>query len=873
MSVSQPPSQETRPEPQHNLTESRISTVFQSKVDFYAASMHDNFGWLSRLVLGWLFRPIRLDEPDVARVKKLAEDGVVVYVCRTRSKLDYLIYNFKFNEHGLPLARFSNAINMMAWQPLREMLKTALAKGSYLVRGRRMPPPHKTGFLKDLTLSGKSSLIFLKRPDTLFDRWLRPLWDPMISLIRAQRQMERPILLMPQMVLWEKRPGSLRKSLFDFVMGPRLDPGRIRKALMFLRHRKHAFVRIGEPVNLADFLLRYPEATEEELARKLRWVLRTYLFRELRVILGPVHKPRARVLEKVLRKMQPDLERIASKTGQKPEKVSARALDCLEEIAADPDHRYPRLWKRVMDWALGLLYDEIEHIPQEQIEQLKQLMKTSPVVLIPNHRSHLDYLLISYYMYCRDITTPLIAAGKNLSFWPMGHIFRKSGAFFIRRRFGGDPVYPAAFRHYTAHMLREGFPMMFFIEGTRSRSGKMLTPKLGLLSMAVETFMEASTLSDLTLVPVAVTYDKVVEEASLMRELSGAPKKAESIFGMLSIHKLLQRKHGRLSLRLGQPISLEKYLTDHSVEPGNYRSVEFRTAVEKLGRQVTYRISAALLVHPSTLLASVLLCHREGIVAYGELLRGTERLIEYLNDVGAPLSEGLRQLEKGLADAISLFQNGGLIKLERELDAWGRPSVWGGVLTLDPRKRPVLDYYRNNTLHHFVPLSLLCRALLADPERRDWEGVARDVAFMLELLGQEFASAPGADWQVALAGAAEYLERKRLLVREGDTFEIAERSRRTLRFFERLTAPMLESYRTTLRFLSLLERRALRPQKEVLSLIQFGEVEFRRGRIHWPESICTSTYQNALAYFKGHADRGFEHFRRRLDSLSNEWHD
>ena len=143
----------------------------------------------------------------------------------------------------------------------------------------------------------------------------------------------------------------------------------------------------------------------------------------------------------------------------------------------------------------------------------------------------------------------------------------------------------------------------------------------------------------------------------------------------------------------------------------------------------------------------------------------------------------------------------------------------------------------------------------------------RDFAFLLELLGQEFVKEPGADWRVQLDLAAEFLESKRLLIRDGASFTVPDRARRSLVFYKRLLAPLLESYRTTLRFLSLLERRALRPHKEVLSLIQFGEIELRRGRVAWPESICTASYENALAYFKGHAGRGFEHFRRRLDSL------
>jgi len=182
------------------------------------------------------------------------------------------------------------------------------------------------------------------------------------------------------------------------------------------------------------------------------------------------------------------------------------------------------------------LYSEID-IPEKDINYIKDLLKTHTVILAPSHKSHIDYLVLSYMFYLNGLVPPHIAAGDNLSFFPMGYIFRRSGAFFLKRSFRHDKFYYTIFKQYLTKLLKDGFNIEFFIEGTRSRTGKLLPPKIGMLSMFFDAFWENIN-KRIAILPVAVNYEKIIEEKSYVRELSGAEKQKENLNAVLSNRKL-----------------------------------------------------------------------------------------------------------------------------------------------------------------------------------------------------------------------------------------------------------------------------------------------------------------------------------------------
>jgi hypothetical protein len=184
------------------------------------------------------------------------------------------------------------------------------------------------------------------------------------------------------------------------------------------------------------------------------------------------------------------------------------------------------------------------------LEKVADYARQNPIVLVPSHRSYFDFLLLSWLFYANHLVPPHILARENMAFGPFGFVFRRAGAFFLRRSFD-DPLYKEVFRRYVGYLVREGFTQEFFIEGGRSRTGKTLAPRLGMLTWNVEAFV-ASNRRDLFFVPVAITYERLVEESSMIEELEGGEKKPESVLGLVRARKYLQRRWTEVAIRFHQ---------------------------------------------------------------------------------------------------------------------------------------------------------------------------------------------------------------------------------------------------------------------------------------------------------------------------------
>src|SRR3989442_6325461 len=233
-----------------------------------------------------------------------------------------------------------------------------------------------------------------------------------------------------------------------------------------------------------------------------------------------------------------------------------------------------------------------------------ECVKHHPVVPAPCHRSHFDYLILSYIFHLNYLSPPHIAAGNNLSFWPMGSLFRGAGAFFIRRSFEDDELYKMVFRKYLTFLIREGYTQEFFIEGGRTRTGKILTPRLGMLSAIVNAFVQGVR-RDLYFVPISIHYRRIPEEEAYKREVAGEEKERESLGALLRARSVLQRRYGTVYVSYADPISLnallgparERFaagLGDQEVEE------EKRRFIQRLGFRLLRAVNDAAVAVPTS---------------------------------------------------------------------------------------------------------------------------------------------------------------------------------------------------------------------------------------------------------------------------------
>ena len=426
------------------------------------------------------FDHIQIDETWVKQAKDAAGRGPVVYVMRNLSFLDFMALDHLTHRYGLPGLGFANDLGLWVLEPFAETWSEAL------LNSHRIPPKER---LTDVIENGGSAALFLKRPPTILEkatqgrrRAVSSEGDTLVkSLFDLQRRMDRPIMLVPQVFVWSQRPESLEPSMMDFVLGPRDWPGRIRLATQFLLNYKHVMLRAGEPIALSDFLRDNPGETEETLVRRGTYALLRKLERERRAVLGPMRKPTDRVRDEIIRtpKLAHTIRQLAGEGKAERMLLTARAYRMLSELEAAPDPETIFAMSKAVQGILNVLYAGLE-VDKEGIERVRQAAQRGTLVLLPSHKSHIDYLLLSHVLHMHSLQLPLIAAGDNLSFFPAGPILRRGGAFFIRRTFRGDRLYAAVVDAYLRRILRDGWPIEVFLEGTRSRTGKLLPPKLGL---------------------------------------------------------------------------------------------------------------------------------------------------------------------------------------------------------------------------------------------------------------------------------------------------------------------------------------------------------------------------------------------------------
>ncbi len=472
--------------------------------------------------------------------------------------------------------------------------------------------------------------------------------------------------------------------------------GRFRRLLAILLNGRDTIVRFAAPVSIRDSIAE--DLPPERTVRKLSRVLRTHFHRIREAVIGPDLSTRRLLVDQVLA-AEPVREAIASQARRdniKPEDAWKKAHAYAWEIAADYSNPVVRsasfllthVWNRIYDGVL------VHHL-----DKFKEAAPGHEVVYVPCHRSHMDYLLLSYLLYERGIVPPHIAAGINLNLPVIGTLLRKGGAFFMRRSFRGNPLYSAVFTEYVAQLVSGGYSLEYFIEGGRSRTGRLLQPKGGMISMTVRAFLRQPK-KPVLFQPVYIGYEKLLEGNSYLDELSGRPKEKESIWALLwGIPKVLRQNYGQVVVNYGEAIPLNEVLAEHAPEwNGEALGEEDKPAwlsdtIEALAQQINVRINAAADVNPINLLALALLStpkHAMGeadLIAQIELCKTLLVEMPYSDRVTVTPHTPERIIAHGLD--INVLQ-----RIKHPL---------GDVLDVVSEDTAVLmSYYRNNVLHLFT---------------------------------------------------------------------------------------------------------------------------------------------------------------------------
>lgn len=544
-------------------------------------------------------------------------------------------------------------------------------------------------------------------------------------------------------------------------------------------------------------------------------------------------------------------------------KESLQSVDVLREevseILDEMSHKLRLGAIRFFAFTLSKIFKQIFSkvcVNEEGIQKLQRAIQEHPVVLLPSHRSYIDFLMLSFILYNYDLPVPVIAAGMDfLGMKMVGELLRMSGAFFMRRTFGGNKLYWAVFSEYVKTMLRNGYaPVEFFLEGTRSRSAKTLTPKFGLLNIVMEPFFKREVF-DTYLVPISISYDKILEETLYVYELLGVPKPKESTTGLLKARRILSENFGSIHVYFGDPVSLRS-LAAGRMSRSSYNLVP-RYIPQKQSEdmhafvtEVAYKMELLqvenMVLSPWTLIVAVLLQNRpsmdfDALMEKTLWLKGLTQafggfLIWPDNEPAEEVVQASILLHSNIA---SLVRDQVILKVDS-----GDSEVVDGLI-FQHITLLMCSAYRNQLLNIFVRPSLVAMALQMTPGFRK-EDVYSCFRFLRDVFADEFIFLPGNTLKDFEEGCYLLCKSEAIQVTTKDIL-VTEKGNTVLEFLIGLFKPFVESYQIICKYLLSEEEDHFSEEQYLAAVRKFTSQLLDQGTSQCYDVLSSDVQKNALA--------------------------
>ncbi|MDC1286948.1 glycerol-3-phosphate 1-O-acyltransferase PlsB [Gammaproteobacteria bacterium] len=546
-----------------------------------------------------------------------------------------------------------------------------------------------------------------------------PMLSDFVSAFADNPDLELQII--PVSVFWGRPLARYRHWLQVLFADAWVIAGRTRRFFTLLIHGRSARLIFSQALDFRE-LLEHSGYDEQ----RLQLCLVELLQQQREATFGPQISNHKQLSEKVI--ADELLQRQIAAEPVSEARAKRRALRYCREIFADCSQLTIEVMLRLLRLFWNRFYSGIEVYNAERV---RETALSHQLVYVPCHRSHVDYLLLSYVIYEQNLAIPYIAAGDNLNIPFIGRILRGGGAFFIRRSFRDNPLYGAIMRAYVLQLVKLGVPLEYFVEGGRSRTGRMLKPRFGMLGMTVEAFIKSQA-RPLAFVPVYIGYEKLIEGNAYLGELYGDKKKKESTIGTLRAILRLKGDFGKVTASFGEPIELADVLRQHCVD-WEQRAAEiqhkpdwYQASLQQLGAEIMQGIGRACVVNPINSIATVVLATPRQSIEIEQLIEQTDlhhRLIR-----GAPCLASIH-IEAGLERTqIEHIASQEIIHI--------RHHELGDIVYLKPENSVLLSYYRNNSLHTLV-IPALIACCFTNVRRLSRARVQRKIALLYPFLKSE----------------------------------------------------------------------------------------------------------------------------------------
>ncbi|TWV82522.1 glycerol-3-phosphate 1-O-acyltransferase PlsB [Moraxella sp. VT-16-12] len=583
--------------------------------------------------------------------------------------------------------------------------------------------PSALNKIKTDTLDENVSVIFLKHRHASATA-ISPRLERLVQACLDNPSLQ--IRLIPVTILWGRAPDK-EDSLFRLLMADEWNSPSVSKQLFNIGVMgRDTVIQFAQAQDLSTLIqdartaqdIDTPNATH--LSEYITAHLKERLDNQRTSIIGPDLSDKRNITGKILSSptVQSAIEQEANTTGKSIATVKKEAAGYISEITSDYSHSVVRFFDHFLTWLWTRLYDGVE---VRHFERVRELAPDHQIIYVPCHRSHVDYLLLSYVIYKRGLRVPLVAAGENLNIPVVGEILRNGGAFFMRRSFKGNVLYSTVFKEYVHTLMQRAVPIEYFIEGGRSRSGRLLPPKLGMLAMTVNSYLRESA-KPVVFIPTYISYERIMEGATYVGELKGKPKESENLLNLAKTAKKIERIFGTVHLSFGEPLHIEHFMNKFDVKAGDNsdeNTQKTHAMITNIAVKIMQNINKSAVINPVSLLALVILSTQKS--ALGET-QAIEQIALYQRIAQAlPYDKDTFITDMSAQDILNYGLR--LKLIERT------PHVLGDMITVADKQAPLLSYFKNNILHAFILSSFLASLV----QRNGWIDKAK-ISSISELL-------------------------------------------------------------------------------------------------------------------------------------------
>ena len=405
------------------------------------------------------------------------------------------------------------------------------------------------------------------------------------------------------------------------------------------------------------------------------------------------------------------VEKLAKESGRPKAELLKEAKTYMDEMVSRPSTFWLDVYAKFNNFCLGLGYEEDIVVDRQAVENMRRVVRDNPSMLLWTHKTYLDGMVVPKVLYEHDFPMPHMFGGANMNFPGLGHLLHRAGGIFIKRSFQDNELYKITLRHYIGYLMEKRFPMNWAFEGTRSRMGKLMPPRFGLLKYVLEACHETGA-RNIHIIPVALSYDLIRDVEEYATEQTGRGKGAETLRWFIGYIRSLARPMGKVYMDIGEPVVLER-----APEPDD------RLALSKIAFEVAVEANKVTPITFPSLVTMSLLGAAPRALTEAEVVDDLNRLLAWAESRELRISPDFnRAYAEQMDGLLGIMIEEGIVTRYDE----GPEVVYGIAL----EQHPVASYYRNTIIHFFVNKAIVELALIKASES---EGAAALKSFWAEV--------------------------------------------------------------------------------------------------------------------------------------------